>query len=117
MDLHCVYEDYTIKETIENFEKNHERVAIVLSGSDKVIGVVSQGDIIRALSAGTSLFTKVSGIINPSFMYMTDKDLGKAYDKFKAKQITMMPVVDKDFALVDVITMKDIYEYMEQKAK
>ena len=48
--------------------------------SDKVIGVVSQGDILRALSAGQNLYTPVNQIIRNSFLHLYEKDLEKALD-------------------------------------
>lgn len=49
---YCVSESYTIKEVLEQFESQNDRVAIVIDDHDHVVGVVSQGDILRALSAG-----------------------------------------------------------------
>ena len=48
LERYCVKEHYTIKEVLEQFESYNNRVAIVTGDSDKVIGVVSQGDILRA---------------------------------------------------------------------
>jgi CBS domain-containing protein len=115
MDKYCVHEDYTIKEVVDKFEDNKERVMIVRNNNNKVIGVVSQGDIIRALSAGISLYAKVSQIISHSFLFLTHKDLEGGFEIFKSKTITLLPIVNSEFELIDVITLSDIYEYLREE--
>lgn len=117
MDLerYCVSERYTIKEVLEQFESYKNRVAIVTNNSNKVIGVVSQGDILRALSAGQNLYTPVNQIIKNSFLHLYEKDMEKAYPIFKKKQISLLPVINHSNELIDFITIDDIYKYLESK--
>ena len=112
MKQYCVYKSYTVKETIEIIDRSHNRVALVVNHDEKVIGVVSQGDIIRALCSGKSLYSRVDGIIQPGFLYLNERDMSKAYSIFRSKEITLLPVVDEDFKLQSVITLKDIYDYI-----
>lgn len=115
MEKYYVYLDYTIKEVIEKFDKNHDRVAVVLNKNHMVVGVISQGDIIRALCSGETLFARVEKIIRPSFLYLRERNLEEAYKIFKKKMITMLPIVDDDYHLADVITLNDIYSYLEER--
>ena len=113
LDRYCVRESYTIKEVLEHFESNQDRVAIVISKTNKAIGVVSQGDILRALSAGRGIFTPICQIIQGSFLHLYDKDMQKAYLIFKKTKITLLPIINQSNELVDVITLTDIYNYLE----
>lgn len=115
MTKYCVGLDYTIKEAIECVDANKERVVLVLDKESKVIGVLSQGDIIRALSAGKTLYTRVEAIIRPSFLYMNDRNMDEAYRFFKKMRITLMPIVDEEFKLKDIIRVDDIYNYLEER--
>ena len=115
LDKYCVGERYTIKEVLEQFESYNHRVAVVTNDSAKVIGVVSQGDILRALSAGRNLYTQVNQIIQSSFLHLYQKDLEEAYRIFKKKHISLLPVIDRDNKLIDMITIEDIYTYLENK--
>lgn len=115
MNKFCVYQDYTIKETIDRIDASKNRVAIVVNKTEKVIGVVSQGDIIRALGAGKSVYSRVDGIIQSSFLYLNERDMEQAYPIFRKKTITLLPIVDNEFYLIDVITIIDIYNYLEEK--
>ena len=115
MENYCVRGTYTIKEVMEKFDDNNERCAIVLNNDNKVIGVVSQGDIVRALTAGINIYAQVETIIKPSFLYIQGNDINTAYKIFKKTKITLLPVVDHSFYLVGVITLDDIYEFLESK--
>lgn len=115
MKRYCISKEYTIKEAIENIESFHNRVVIVVDDSDKVLGIVSQGDVIRALISGKSLYTQVKNIVRPNFFYQNSRDIKQAYKLFRKYQITLLPIVDEDFYLMDVISMNDIYDYMEEK--
>lgn len=115
MNKYCVYKTYTIKETIDKIDDTHDRVVFVLNEEDKVIGVISQGDIIRALNCGKNLYARIENLAQPNFWYMKEKNMEEAYSIFRKRKITLMPVVDEDFKLFDVITLDDIYEYLEGK--
>lgn len=117
MERYCINQSYTIKETIESIERLKDRVVIVVDNNDKVIGIISQGDVIRALLAGKNLYTQVQSIVRPNFFYLNSRDLKKAYELFKKYQITLLPVVDENFQLLEVISMKDIYNYLEDLCK
>lgn len=115
LEKYCVNENYTIKEVLEQFINNNDRVAIVVNESGKVIGVVSQGDILRALSAGTDIYVQISQIIKNSYLHLYSRNMNEAYAIFKRKKISLLPVIDYDNELVGIITLDDIFEYLESR--
>ena len=115
MNKHCVLKTYTIKETIDKIDASKDRVAVVVNDVNVIIGVVSQGDIIRALSAGKNIYSRVEGIIQPGFLYLNERNMEKAYTIFRKKKITLLPVVKENFKLESVITLTDIYDYLGGK--
>jgi predicted transcriptional regulator len=112
---YCINDTYTIKEAMDDFEKNHDRAAIVVNKSGKVIGVLSQGDIIRALANNTDMYTHVKTILLPSFLYLEEKNMEMAYKIFKEKKISLLPVVNSKFEMRDVITINDIFAFLESR--
>lgn len=110
-----ILEDYTVPlsgtllDAAETIEHNHSRCAIVMEG-EKVVGILSEGDILRALLKGVNVRAPISGYFNPSFRFFGTFDKEKALDLFRGHGITLIPVVDGDFRLTDVITWKDILE-------
>lgn len=112
---YCVDEYYTIKEVLEQFENSNDRVAVVVNGSNKVVGVVSQGDILRALSAGIGMYEQINQIIQNSFLHLYSRNMEEAYEIFKKKKITLLPVISYDNELISIITLDDIFKYLENK--
>ncbi len=115
MEKHIVSDDYTIKEVMEHFEVNHDRVAVIINDDRKVIGIVSQGDIIRAIASGISLYTSIQKIIQPSFLYLKERNMEKAYELFKKKKITLIPIVDEKFNLTGIVNLDDVYDYLDRR--
>ena len=54
-------------------------------------------------------------MIRPDFLYLNSRDMARAYTLFRKLKITLLPVVDNEFQLTDIINMDDIYSYMEGK--
>ena len=115
MQKYTVSENYTIKEVMMSFEENNERAAVVLGVQDTVVGIISQGDIIRALVLGVGILTPIRQIIKPSFFFLSQINYEKAYKIFKEKKISLLPVIDSDSRLVSIITINDIFDYLERR--
>ena len=43
-----------------------------------------------------------------NFKYLTKKDFKKAFDLYKKFNISLIPIVDKNFNIKDIISSKDI---------
>ena len=114
---YCMYESDTIMKAIERIEKNNMRTIFVLNSSDKVVGVVSQGDILRAIINGSNLYVQANKIMTTSFAYLTSKDLNKAMKLFKTKYFSLIPILSNDFKLKDVILFTDLINILEPQEK
>jgi len=112
-----ISDNYTIKEAMNLFEGDNERTVVVINNANKVIGVLTEGDIIRALHDNIDIHTPIKTILLPSFLYMKEKDMAKAYTIFKSKRISLLPVVNENFELLEVITLNDIFQYLEREKK
>lgn len=115
MNGYIISEDYTIKEVMEAFESNYDRVVMVQNEKEKIIGIVSQGDIIKALTSGMSMYVQARQIMNSSFLYLNSEDYEAAYNIFKRKKITLIPVLDSEARLISIITLNDIFDYLEKR--
>lgn len=117
MKEYCVGLDYTIREVIERIEKTKNRVVVVVNKEESVVGVVSEGDIIRAMLQGNDLYSRIDSIIRPNYFYLNDKDMEKAYRLFKKYRISLLPIVDDEFRLTGVINIDDVFNYLEGLCK
>jgi CBS domain-containing protein len=106
----------TLLDAVEKIIHNKSRCVCVMQ-SDKVIGVFTEGDVMRALLRGTSQYAALSQIIKPSFMYLTESDIKLATEIIREHLITFLPVVDKNFKLLDVITVEHVLDYLAKSVK
>ncbi len=106
----CITKNFTILETIDAIKNSNNRGVIVLNEKGKVCGFVSQGDILEALIQEISLYSSISNILRPNFYYSKSKNLSEIFPYFRDRLITVMPIVDDDFVLKDIVTLKDIME-------
>ena len=111
----CVTCDYTIKEVMQVFERNKERGVVVQGEEGKVCGFLSMGDIIYALVDGKNMYSRIGQICNRSFIYLQETDYKKALEIFKKRNISLIPIVNEELHLIDVITARDLFEMVELK--
>ena len=83
------------------------RCAIVVS-KNKVVAVISEGDILKALLKGASVYSSIKEWANYSFKFLLNKDYDQALILIKTYGLTVIPIIDKDFFLVDIITISDV---------
>ena len=78
--------DATLLDAAEVIEHTRSRSAVVVKET-KVVGVISEGDILRALLKGVRVHAPLADFVNHSFKYL--------------------PILDKDFQLIGVMTLHD----------
>ena len=112
-DLYCVDITSTLKDAIGVISRNLNRCAIVLGEDKRVIGVVSEGDVLRFLLNDISLYAPLSQITQPSFRYLKEKNYPDALLLIKKFGITLIPVIDDNFHLTGIITLFDVLDHLE----
>ena len=92
---------------------------IVLNTRKKVIGIFTIGDFRRAVLKGLDINSNISTQVNRNFMYLT-----KNFSKDKAKEIFNsnrlildIPILNKKFEFVKIITRENIFSSSELKRK
>ncbi len=103
----CVNPNYSIKQVIDVIEKYRERGVVVIE-YNKVCGILTLGNIITALANGRDIYSKIKDIYNPNFIYLNSTDYKKAFDIFKTKNLSFIPVINDDYVLLNIITPRDI---------
>ena len=107
MDLtdYCLKSDATLIDAVAKMNKNRSRTVMVIEAG-KLTGLVSEGDVMRALLRGVDTYAPVSDVVNRSFRFLTSADHQAAFLLFQEHAFGLVPVVDDDFHLVDVITLE-----------
>ena len=98
-----------INDAIELIALNNQR-AVFIYDKKKIVGVVSEGDILKALINKKNLHTPVNKIMNKSFKFLSKKDLNLAKKYFIDFSILLLPILNKKMELKDVITLKDVFK-------
>ena len=100
-------EQATMRDAITVIQRNESRCAVVRGHAGKVVGVFSEGDVLRALLRGTDIHAPLRNLLRPSFVYLRERNLDEARGHFR-RGISLLPVLDSEFNLRDVLTVQDI---------
>lgn len=109
LDDFSIRDSATVRDAIALIQKNNSRCVIVLGAERKAVGAFSEGDVLRAILAGIDVHTPLKSLIRPSFRYLHKRDVAEAR-KLILGGITLVPVLDADFRLVDVLTLRDVFQ-------
>ena len=96
-------------DAIQAIKENQNRCIIVKS-KEKVVGVISEGDILRALLQGVDIHSPMQNWISHDFKFLSSLDYQQALDLMSKHGISMIPILDKNFLLLDVITLVDLLQ-------
>ena len=109
MDLnqYTVESSGTLLDVAQVIASNLSRCAIVIS-DDKTIGVISEGDLVRALLRGTDIYSPLQPFINHGFTFMREHDLSDALELFRTLGISLIPILSNEMYLSDVITLQQV---------
>jgi CBS domain-containing protein len=104
-------ETLTISDIIRFIGVDHERTCILETESGKLLGVISQGDIIKAIWNGAELITPISSYINPNPIYIDDSCKNKdeeVLEIFSKHGILLIPVINKEKKIIDILSVRKI---------
>lgn len=104
----------TLLHAVEKIERNHCR-AVIVAKNNVVIGILSEGDIMRLLLKGVDINLPVIEIVRSSFKFLHQYDRKAAFELCRKHLISLVPIVDDDFKLVDIITLNELIKSAELK--
>jgi len=105
----CVPKTKNLKEVMQRIDINGYGIAVVVDKDKHLLGIVTDSDIRRALLNGVSLTSPVENVMNKEPIKVLDEDVKKdvftlnVHDKILPGGSLLVPVVDKDNTLVDVV--------------
>jgi len=109
LNNYVILDTQLIEEAIEMIELNASRCVVVVNTHDKVVGIVSEGDILRAILKNISIKSPVKNITITNFKSLKEVDDMKIVSFFK-QGITLIPLLTKDNELKDIITFIDYFK-------
>lgn len=105
--MYTISDKSTILEALKFIEINGAKTVVVISETNKVIGVISQGDVLRSLIAGVNVKGKIINVTNTSYKFLKeDFSKSEVIDYFK-KGIDLLPVINPDGTLKETMKVKE----------
>lgn len=104
-----------LSDIIAAIEAGGKQIAIVLSESGKLLGVVTDGDIRRALLAGATMDDSVSIFLRREFLSVTD-DISSSdmLNIMKSERVHQLPVLNADGTLVRLEYLDELLQKIQQ---
>lgn len=112
---YTVYPDFTIMEALVHIDHNKQGFVIVIDESDTFLGVLTDGDVRRALIKGHLIDEKIAGIYtqNPKIV-LNSSGFEEITELFKNQATKFLPIVNSDGKLTNLITKSQMHALLLQ---
>lgn len=91
----------TVKDVLMCIDKNSKGTAFIVNDSDRLVGIVTDGDIRRLLIDGYGLNDGIEQHMVKNFVYATIHDVPSEIAAKFSYSIRIIPIVDEDMRLID----------------
>jgi dTDP-glucose pyrophosphorylase len=97
LDAYLVADSATLRDAMAAVDRGAARIALATDADGRLTGVVTDGDLRRALLAGTNLTDPVAPVLTRRYLSVTPADgRAAALELMRARRIDAVPVVDAD---------------------
>ena len=97
LDAYLVVESATVRDAMAAVDRGAARIALAVDPEGRLTGVVTDGDLRRALLGGTGLQDPVAPVLTRRYLAVTSGDgRAAALELMRARRIDAVPVVDAD---------------------
>lgn len=102
-------ETLTVGDLIRHIALGHERGLVVVNKDNKLIGVVTQGDILRAIWNGAELQSSIDECLNYNpITIMKGESNEKAIEIFLNTGALVIPVIDDKRNLLGILNVREL---------
>ena len=81
-------------------------ILFVVDDNEKVVGSVTDGDIRRSIIAEQNLQKTLGEIANPDFKRLYQKDTYQSFEKYRKSDIKILPILNQEGKMVDLIDLE-----------
>ena len=108
IDNFLIDEQSSIREALAKINKNSHGIIFAKKPSGAISGVATDGDIRRSLISGLNLDSQLVGSINKDFYWEHEGVSRETLIKKLDHQIRVIPILDSDMHLIEVITKHNL---------
>lgn len=113
LDPFLISPERTVVEAMQKFDNNGRGILFVADKKQKLLGVITDGDIRRWLIETGNLKENIEYIMNRNPKVLGQNDAALAQDFMKEQMITALPVLDADEIITEIIFRE--YSVTEEK--
>lgn len=110
MNNHCISQEITLLEALREINSlaPEPLVLFALDAEQRMVGTLTDGDSRRALISGASINEKVKNVMHRNFNYMKIEEIDNVVEikRQKTMQMKLVPILDKDRHIVEVINLE-----------
>ncbi len=121
LEKFCVFQNEgSLKDAIALIELNKCRCVFAVTKDFKLVGSISEGDIIRFLLKGNDIHSSVNNCVNSSVLFVESKesleqDDDRAFNLIKVHNLSAIPIVSSDLEMLRVVSMQEFLKNSEIK--
>jgi len=112
MSKYIVGSNGTLIDAAQAIAANRSRCVVVINGG-KAVGILSEGDLLRILLRGTDIHSSLLPFINHGFTFLQSRNMSQALGLFRSRGISLIPILNEDLELEDVITIQQMLDEVE----
>jgi mannose-1-phosphate guanylyltransferase / mannose-6-phosphate isomerase len=95
----------SIREALNRIDKNKKGFLIISDQNSVVVGVLTDGDIRRALLLGLNLDTSINKIYTKHYDYLTSSSsFDKVCEMFRVEKNDFLPIINDEKHIVNIVT-------------
>jgi dTDP-glucose pyrophosphorylase len=115
LDAYLVVETSTLREAMVAVDRGAARIALAVDADGRLTGVVTDGDLRRALLRGTALTDPVAPVLTRAFLSVVpNDDRAAVLELMRARRIDAVPVVDADGHPIGLHLLQQFLEPVER---
>lgn len=105
----CVTSDQTLAQVASVMEQGGKQIALVVDQEYKLQGVLTDGDLRRAIIAGVSMETPAHRVMQASFISGTPyMGMKRIFSIMQKKSVRHVPIIDRNGTVVDLAWISDL---------
>ena len=118
LSRYTIIKNSNLKDASSAIESIIDRAVLVIDEEKRIIGLISSGDIIRALISDVNIYSRVDNYLRTNFVYAHEDEKinkEKIEDIFLNQQLSLLPIVNKQMQLKSVITLRSYLRSLRSK--
>ena len=101
--------DQSIRDVLATLDASGMEIVLITSDSKKLLGILTDGDVRRALLAGAALNDPLAPYLQKQFFFVNENATrAEVLDLMQARRIGQLPIVDKEGRLAGLHTLHEI---------